>query len=513
MSRHLPVLFILLGALLRVYGFPHTPAGLNQDEVSSTYEAFALLHEQTDRWGFRFPSYFRAWGTGQNVLLSYLNIPVVAVFGLEAFSVRFLALAIGILSLPLVYVVVKELCDRRVALFALFLTAFQPWHFMISRWSLESNFLPPLLLLFVYFLNRASCDRRWIVWSLLPGALAFYAYGTAVIPLPLLLLGFFVIRFENIRVELRLWCLALLLFVVSSFPFILYFLKNHIFKSNFEFEQILPFTSPLLPQTRFDELKLNLMDALRYNTQNFLLRGMEDGLPWNHLPGFKPLSLFLAPFVLLGFATLVRSAIEDFKKSNLVLVWFFACLPAFFLYALNINRINTVYFPLIVFASVGLSRLWELQISARPIGRWSMLVITLCITIQATLFFRSYFGNYDNQIRYHFRDGFREAFDRAKALADDSEPIYVGEEIYGNYIYVLFNDAVLPSQFLADSDVERKTFQVQRFSRYFFSAGFLQRSGTKTTTYLIQEGQKLPCNSSLIAEQRFGYWRVGRCQY
>src|SRR2546421_4554281 len=98
LKDHLLFLLIMaLSAFLRFYRFPSLPAGLNQDEASAGYESYALLLHGTDRWGNKFPVYFPGWGTGQNVLLSYLNIPFIKVFGLTIFGERFLSAILGVL--------------------------------------------------------------------------------------------------------------------------------------------------------------------------------------------------------------------------------------------------------------------------------------------------------------------------------------------------------------------------------------------------------------------------------
>src|SRR5262244_681933 len=81
-DRLLFLLIVGLSSVLRFYEFPLLPSGLSSDEVSAGYETYALLLHGTDRWGNKFPVYFPGWGSGQNVLLSYLNIPFVKFFGL-----------------------------------------------------------------------------------------------------------------------------------------------------------------------------------------------------------------------------------------------------------------------------------------------------------------------------------------------------------------------------------------------------------------------------------------------
>jgi len=99
-DRLLFLLIMALSTLLRFYQFPSLPAGLFQDEASAGYETYALLLHGTDRWGNPFPIYFPSWGTGQNVLLSYLNIPFIRVFGLTAFCLRFSSVLLGLLTEP-----------------------------------------------------------------------------------------------------------------------------------------------------------------------------------------------------------------------------------------------------------------------------------------------------------------------------------------------------------------------------------------------------------------------------
>ena len=85
------VLFVLiftLAALVRLVMFCDHPAGLNQDEASIGYDAWALMNFGIDRNGFSLPVQLVAWGSGQNVLYAYLSIPFIAVFGLNVFSVR-----------------------------------------------------------------------------------------------------------------------------------------------------------------------------------------------------------------------------------------------------------------------------------------------------------------------------------------------------------------------------------------------------------------------------------------
>src|SRR5687768_5089255 len=115
-NRLFPILVILVllaGILIRVIRFPAIPPGLNVDEAVSAYEAFSLLETGNDKWGHAYPAYFSGWGSGQNVLLAYLTMPFIKIFGLNILSARMPALLLGLLTLPLFY-----LCLRPIGRFA-----------------------------------------------------------------------------------------------------------------------------------------------------------------------------------------------------------------------------------------------------------------------------------------------------------------------------------------------------------------------------------------------------------
>ena len=60
------VCFILMaGFLVRVAGIPEYPAGFNQDEASSGYEAYAIMQTGADRNGVANPVHLISWGSGQ----------------------------------------------------------------------------------------------------------------------------------------------------------------------------------------------------------------------------------------------------------------------------------------------------------------------------------------------------------------------------------------------------------------------------------------------------------------
>ena len=84
------LIFVILaiGLLVRLVGIVEYPAGLNPNEASAGYESYALAEDGMDRNGKTLPVQFISWGSGQNVLYSYITIPFIAVLGLNVLSIR-----------------------------------------------------------------------------------------------------------------------------------------------------------------------------------------------------------------------------------------------------------------------------------------------------------------------------------------------------------------------------------------------------------------------------------------
>src|SRR5215471_1105110 len=159
------VLILGLALAVRLYDFGSVPPGLNQDEASTGYDTWAVMHYGIDRNGFHLPMMFVSWGSGMYALPGYLAMPFYAVLGFSVDSLRTVNLIAGLASVPALYLVVRETGDRTLALIAAFLLAISPWHIMISRWGLDSNLLPAVFLFGVLFLLRASRSPRSYIWA------------------------------------------------------------------------------------------------------------------------------------------------------------------------------------------------------------------------------------------------------------------------------------------------------------------------------------------------------------
>jgi predicted membrane-bound mannosyltransferase len=478
-------LVLIGGCWIRAAHFPHIPPGFNQDEAASGYEAFSLAETGLDRWGNRWPAYFPSWGSGQSILLAYLTVPVVKVFGLSIGTTRVVMMVSGLLSLPLLAYCLRPL-GRYPALLGTLLLAVAPWHFMLSRWGLDCNLAPFFMLLGCTTLSRALLTqrRRWIIPSLVPFGFCMYAYGTTVLVLPvffglvLLLMGL-----RPFRAHMGSWLLAMGLFLLISTPFLLFFIENYILKYNLAWTDSLFFSTDVLPATRASQVSSGSWSDTIANNRHLLLESFNDGTSYNLLPGFKLLLSVTLPFTLvaalIGAWKLVQQRGRPaLSPTSIVLgmfvAWGLASLVLFFSFDLNVNRFNHAFLPCIVLAAWAITRTTD---NFGPqVPRWALRAGAVAwLFLEGGLAVNYYFTDYRyGNIKRDFNTGLDEAFAALPNLWG-IEQVRITGSMPLPYLYTLFYTRYPPAQFQHEmrTTPTDNMYHVKRFGKYIFDESLL----------------------------------------
>ncbi len=188
-------ILLILGAFLRFTNLNDHPSGLHNDEASFFFNAISLKTTGRDEDNRKWPLYINSFIDPKPALYSYLQIPFISLFGKTVTTSRLPAAILGTLSLLTVYLLCRELMDRKQAELILFLLVISPWHINLSRSTQEvimSFFFSILAILsFLWF-----CKGKWRIPSaimfLLSFGLAVYSYHSAKVFLPLTLLALFI---------------------------------------------------------------------------------------------------------------------------------------------------------------------------------------------------------------------------------------------------------------------------------------------------------------------------------
>jgi 4-amino-4-deoxy-L-arabinose transferase-like glycosyltransferase len=410
----------------RVWRFPEYPLGFNQDGAMGAYDAYALLLTGADRHGVWLPTHLTAWGYGQmSPLLTWLTVPFVAVLGLTRLAARLPMLLVSLASLWVAFRFSLRLWGRHAALCVLFMLAVNPWHIMQSRWALDCNLLPHFLLFACYALYRAlekGFSRPWFYGSMTLFALCLYSYGIALYAVSLLLAGLCVYALTTKQVPGKHAALGALAFFAVCWPVYAMALINHFGWPSLETPF---FTVPYFPDSRRvndilfftanpgAQLTANLRSLWR------ILSIGEDGLPWNAIPGFGSMYrwvwLLYAPgmWALWSSKETPLSERDGAKRRGLRIAlwlgWLMAALLTGAVFShVNINRINILFYPLIVLAGLGLY--W-----AGKRSKAALAVFCAGILVMFSLFMNQYFTDHGDRLGQQFFHGFGEAIQYADA--------------------------------------------------------------------------------------------------
>ena len=443
------ILLLAVGAGLRLYNLGQIPPAFFKDEATAAYDAWALLHYGIDRNGYSWPVHLASWGSGQNALYSYLAMPFIALGGLAEGVFRLPMALTGVLSLFLIWRIGVRAESSGFALLVLLLLALSSWHLIATRWALESNLLPAVLLLSVYFLSRPDRSQLLIqAAAIFFLALSVYAYGTAYFFAPLFLaLTLLWLAGNRLADRRRLLALAALAFIVAL-PIILLVVVNF-----FDWDPIELFGMSI---PRYG-------GPARYSSVSFLFRqdggaflanlpdlaglllGRGDGLKWNAVDGYGALPPWAILLSLPGLGVILYRAKvhRDYGLHLLLAGWFAAALLTGLLVEVNINRTNVLWLPAIYLLGCGI-----FFIGSGGRRRLLLYALLAAYGVYSGLFLYQYFGPHSDPDNGRFNTvGRGDAIRRALQAAGD-EVIYVSRQPAQPGIDPLFYGQIPPQEYL-----------------------------------------------------------------
>lgn len=228
-AQYLLLFFIIiLASILRLWQFGEVPVSPDWDEAALGYNAYSILQTGRDEYGEFLPIILRSFDDYKPALYAYFIIPLIKLFGLTVFAVRFPSAIFGILTVLATFFLLKELFKKNnIALLASFLLAVSPWHIQFSRIAFEANVgLAFNVFSALFFLW--SLKKPWfLVLSAVTMAINLYVYQSEKVFTPLLLLALVVVfRKELLLVPRKYIMISITLGLFISLPILHYTLTN-----------------------------------------------------------------------------------------------------------------------------------------------------------------------------------------------------------------------------------------------------------------------------------------------
>lgn len=496
-------MILALGMGVRLLGIGEFPAGLNQDEASIGYEALSLMQNGTDRNGNSWPVHLVAWGSGQNALYAYLIIPFLAIFGQSTAAIRLPMALAGCVTLVVWYFLCKRAFGEKKAALFLLVLALMPWHILKSRWGLESNIFPDMIIWAVALMYYEVTGEggRWA----LPAAsvilgLATYAYGTAYLFVPLFLaatLGYLVWK-KYLYWKRAIFCIVIT--AIVALPMVVFVIINFF---GWESVQIGPVTIPSLAYNRFTEVSSAgggiLINAVRnLATTARIIVTQDDGLLLNAVPGYGILYGFSLPLAVIG----VIYAVKDHGVLlKLMLAMLIVALLLCGYVEPNINRINVLWPVLAFLAGYGVIKL---DAKARIFG-WVMVG---CYLVSFMGLMHAYFTTYQAEIinsNVTFT-GLEQAIRRTTDL--DYQRLYITEDINQPYIYYLWWTGYETDKYLEKREITEEAAMFQEIVRidnaYFADPKKLERGNI----YIVRNDSDLLEDTNKYQIETWGNYSI-----
>ena len=456
---------ILFAAAVRLIGLGSVPAGLQQDEASLGYDAFAIAKYGVDRNGFAYPIYPITWGCGGgSPLMIYINVLTIKLFGTGVVKLRLLPAILGIATVYIFYLILKEITlSYKKSLFGAAFLALCPWHIILSRWSLDSNIMPFTLGLSVYLFILGIKTEKTLIYCLSAAAYAMcmYSYGSAtiVVPIHLILISIYCLRKKVLSVKQLI--LAVLTFVIVFSPLLVFYAVNYlgfpeIVTDSFSFNK---FTASRSDEVfiRFDSsLPRELWENIRQLIITLTI-GDNDEMLCHFIPGYATLFEFTFPITFLGIFLGKRAflkcedtkenserAIDDDKRSAMDAV-FVTLLISCVLLAVGIradvSRMVMIFLPLVYFLVKGISFIWD----RRAACAYAVMAV---VVLAAGLFIKDYFTGFNDKTANLFMPGYGEAAKRAYEIAGDDTEIYsTYENLSAPFVIALYYTDYNPVKF------------------------------------------------------------------
>lgn len=227
-------------------------------------------------------------------------------------------------------------------------------------------------------------------------------------------------------------------------------------------------TIPRLDYNRFTEIANINSGFIKGVVKNLiasfnLVVFQKDDLILNYLDGFGIYYLFALPLIIYGLIISVKK-FKDSPFYQLSLAYLLASIIVCAMVEPNINRINVLWFSLMLFNLIGVTSL----VKQKALFYWAIVDIYI---LSSALFVFKYFTSYQDSIVDQTFDSLTEAIE--DVVNTNYDRLYISSRADQPYVYYLLVTKLSPTEYIATRDIpEYNTMfqQVKSIGNIYFAA-------------------------------------------
>lgn len=486
------VVALFLAAALRLWNLGNIPPHLTPDEASLGYNAYSILKTGRDEYGQVLPIIFKSFGDYKPGLYVYLTVPSVALLGLNEFAVRLPSALAGVITVFLIYLVVKELFhsleirNLKLEILAAFIAATNPWSIYFSRGAWEVNISLTLTLLGIYFFLK-SLHRSWfIVLSALFFALTLITYQGAKLATGIVVLILGIVYFRQIvRVNRRYLLAGILLGFLVSSPIILSIFQGK--TGRLEVFSVFSYPRPKDYIERFLKEGNEKIGDLNYYLFHSEILNFKRGILGRYFNHFSGKFLFFegdwanprhsAPYqgmlllgdlilLVIGLVAMARQKIS--KETLFIWLWLvFSPLPSILsrdqVHAVRAYNLSVPLIFVLSFGSIWLSRF-------RKVWKLTIGVIYL---VGFIYFLDAYFIHLPKHNSKYWEYGYKQIVETVTPIQGSYKQIKVQQSYAQPYIFFLFFQKYDPAKYQKQAKLTENPYgdvgQVEHLDNIYFA--------------------------------------------
>lgn len=468
------ILILALTSVLRFWNLGNVPPHLTPDEASLGYNAYSILKTGKDEYGTFLPTVFKSFGDFKPGFYVYLTVPFVAIFGLNEWSVRLPSAVSGVITVWLLYLIVRKLFTehRSLATVAAFVAATNPWLIYFSRGAWEVNLALCLTLAGIYFLLRSFDNQRYFVLCVLSFAITLVTYQGAKLSTGIVVLILLILYWKEIlKFGSKSLALGLVAGLVISLPIFLSFFTGQTGRLNvfsvFSYPRPKEYLQAFLDEggEKVGDINYYLFHTETYNfargvlgryfnhfSDRFLFFEGDWANPRHTAPNHGMLLLSDIVLLVLGFVALVRYGAKSLSagRQGVWFIWLWlllAPLPS----ALSRDQVHAVRalnesVPMIILLAFGLWYLIGLVMRSRM--RVFLCAVVCMLYVGSILYFLdTYFIHLPAHDSKLWEYGYKQIVQTVTPIQKAYKAVKVQQSFAQPYIYFLFFQKYNPAKY------------------------------------------------------------------
>lgn len=461
-------LIVLVGVFLRFFQFGSNPASLYWDEAAIALDARSISETAKDINGESwFQPILISYGDFKAPILIWLASLSVKVFGMNPFAIRLPVALFSVLSIYVIYLLIKELLSfndtlvRRYKLLPILtasILSISPWSVHFGRIAFESSLSVSFLsIALLFFVKAIKSKGFYFLISTLFAALATYTYYSLRLIIPLFCLGLIILFLKKIKTKKFLVIGSMLFFVLAMIPILKspYYEASQAYRLNNN--NLINHQQAIAESSRYlEKYNSSLVSRLLYHRYVFVARDFVINMSTHFTPSFLffkgdsnlrhhsgfsgEFLLVSLPFYLVGLFLLFK----NIKTKLSIFLLFFMILspiPAAMVYEVpHASRAIYLVVPFVTLIAWGINECFLLKkkvISA---------VIILAFLINATIFYADYFTNYAKRSSEAWLYSYNQAASYIKDHYQEFSDIKISERYWFPNIFVYYQFPELLNQ-------------------------------------------------------------------